>query len=115
MAAAPPRPPPLLITPVPGTHILHDVGGVRGLSLLTEAFSLETERRYWTAGPGGAALPAGMTKRESEWLTSEPRGFFAGAYEVLNLGGLPAVRAAVPARLPAAALLPARHLLHEPL
>jgi hypothetical protein len=95
---AAPRPPPLLITPAPGTRILHDVGGVRGLSLLTEAFSLETERRYWAAGPGGAALPAGVTKREGEWLTSEPRAFFCWRVRgAQSGGGLPAVRAAVPA------------------
>ena len=78
------RPPPICVTPGPGTHILRDVGGVAGLHVMTEAFTEAFETRLWSAGPGGGALPLGATERTGEWAAYDPLGFPLEAYECMN-------------------------------
>jgi hypothetical protein len=79
------RPPPRLVTPGPGTHILRDVGGVPGLSVLTEAFTEDCERRYWDAAPGSGNQSAGETKRVGQCSIDHPLAMFGAVHEAISL------------------------------
>lgn len=109
------RPPPRLVMPGPGTHILRDVGGVPGLSVLTEAFTEDCERRYWGAAPGSGDLPTDATKRMGQCHILHPLQMFGAVHEVVSLVEDTGLYAPMSAGLLFRAGIPAKIVVHEPL
>ena len=61
------------------------MGGVPGLSVLTEAFTEDCERRYWDAAPGSGNQSAGETKRVGQCSIDHPLAMFGAVHEAISL------------------------------